>query len=86
MVKAQQDSIDRLVVRKIQIDRSLSIEKNTFIFIDSLEELPLEKITGEQFIPLESVSFRKNIPRHLLLKNFYLRFSLENISPDEMQL
>jgi signal transduction histidine kinase len=56
------------------------LEKSTLVFIDSLRDVPLKDINRQPFVPLENVEFRKSIPRNLLLKTCYLRFSLEDSS------
>ncbi len=72
---------DSLVVRLDTIDHSFDLEKHTLVFIDSVLNVPVKNIFSQQFVPLETLSFKKGIPPHLVLKPVYLQFVLENISP-----
>ncbi len=62
------------------VDNITSIEENSFIFIDSNLNLPMEKIAAMQFIPLTKFAARKNIPGRLIGKKYYIRFRLQNNS------
>ena len=76
---------DSLVVKLDSINNSLNIVKNTLIFIDSVDHLPVEKIPASKFILLSDLEFKKNIPARLLTSPVYLQFTLENISPKTHQ-
>ena len=73
-----QNAAEELVARFDTINHTLDIEKQAFVYIDSLGISTLDKIEEQQFVPLQSVPFRKNIPRRLVLKPSYLRFTLQN--------
>ena len=61
-------------------DHIYHIESSALFFIDSTGNLPLKKVADQNFQPLESFALRKSIPRSLLLKTIYLKFSIENSS------
>ena len=75
-----QTNPDSLVVKIDSLSNSLNIEKNMLIFIDSSGHLPLEKIASSKFTLLTGFEQRNKIPGRLLVKPFYLQFTLQNAS------
>ena len=67
-----------LVVTADSIFHFLNIEKNTFVYIDSNEHFQAEKIPESKFTLLSGYRFQSRIPKHLLSKFIYLKFSLKN--------
>jgi hypothetical protein len=63
------------------------IRSSTLIFIDSIYDLPIQKIPAQQFVELDSFHIKKSLPVKFFGKNFYTRFSINNSShPQEIFL
>lgn len=54
------------------------IEKNTFLFIDSSGNKPLDQVEKAFFSPLNHFLKKNNIPSSLIPYTFYLKFTLQN--------
>ena len=62
------------------INNFISIEKNTFVYIDTSGNTPIDKIALAPFFPLEKFLNRNRITTNLITAVFYLRFTLQNNS------
>ena len=69
---------DSLVVKTDSLNNVSNIERSTFIFVDSVNNLPVENIGASSFVPLLSFKYRNRLPRRLIPKPVYLQFSLQN--------
>ena len=85
MVSFAQDHSRGLVVTADSIFHFLNIEKNTFVYIDSNEHFLAEKIPDSKFSLLSGYRFQNRIPKRLLSKSIYLKFSLKNNSSYNQQ-
>ena len=70
---------DSLTVKIDSIGNSLNIEKNTLVFLDSVDHFQPDKIPDSRFIPLSDYPARKDIPERLFDKKIYLQFTIQNI-------
>ena len=57
---------------------TLHIEKNSSIYIDSGEELPIATIITRPFLPLDSIIEQPGFYRTTAEKTFYVKFSIHN--------
>lgn len=77
---------DSLIVKADTIRYASAITKSTDIFIDSILHVPVDNIPKQHFIPLSSFAYTKGIPRHLVTKPAWLRFTLQNPSKDSLNI
>ena len=75
-----QTAPDSLAIKIDSVASSLNIEKNTLVFIDSVDHFQPDNIPAEKFTPLLNYKDRRDIPPRLLSKPAYLLLTIENIS------
>jgi len=76
---------DSLVVKLDSLANSLNIEKNTLVYIDSIDNLQPGNIPDSKFILLSDLKYKKYIPTRLLPFPVYLQFTLQNTSTSVRQ-
>ncbi len=69
---------DSLVVKLDSLANSLNIEKNTLVYIDSIDNLQPGNIPDSKFILLSDLKYKKYIPARLLPFPVYLQFTVQN--------